>query len=406
MKLNIGDNIYSYRRKVGMTQKQFADKLGVSYQSVSRWENGSTYPDMELLSPISRIFNISVDELLGIPDEKKEQAAADAFRKLEQASFEDPVDTEKVNECIRDIRRNHLDSPNLCYFWLSTKHSVYRLPEVLPEVRLTMEAVLESNMSNSGKNQAIEFMAKVEDDEHIDSFLSRYASDCDITKNSLLRKHFCARGEWEKADPLRQFSLFAHIDDLTGSGALWQYGIPEKPSGHYAALNRFQLNLLHQLCGQIADEKHPVSGNGELDFWVDNRIWLGFQRTANLAGMGETEEAFITLEDTVSLFEKAMEITSPIELRCTSPWLTSLVWTAEEDWVSTEVSPLTAKENERVIRIHNDEYDINYVLHPSWYRNYLTTQKGWEWLDPIRDDPRYQTYVERMNKLVVLRPKK
>ena len=39
MKLKIGDNIRAYRRKIAWTQEQLADRLGVSGQSVSRWEN-------------------------------------------------------------------------------------------------------------------------------------------------------------------------------------------------------------------------------------------------------------------------------------------------------------------------------------------------------------------------------
>ena len=42
MKLNIGENIRSHRKQADMTQEQLADKLGVSFQSVSRWENSST----------------------------------------------------------------------------------------------------------------------------------------------------------------------------------------------------------------------------------------------------------------------------------------------------------------------------------------------------------------------------
>ena len=42
MKLTIGENIRDYRRKQDLTQEEFAECLGVSYQSVSRWENGAT----------------------------------------------------------------------------------------------------------------------------------------------------------------------------------------------------------------------------------------------------------------------------------------------------------------------------------------------------------------------------
>lgn len=63
MKLTIGENIRDYRRKQDLTQEEFAECLGVSYQSVSRWENGATYPDIELLPAISKLLGITVDEL-------------------------------------------------------------------------------------------------------------------------------------------------------------------------------------------------------------------------------------------------------------------------------------------------------------------------------------------------------
>ena len=43
MKLNIGENLRRLRRAADMTQEQLADKLGVAYQSVSRWENGTLH---------------------------------------------------------------------------------------------------------------------------------------------------------------------------------------------------------------------------------------------------------------------------------------------------------------------------------------------------------------------------
>lgn len=110
MKLNIGENIRKYRKQADLTQDQLADRLGVSYQSVSRWENGLTYPDMELLPSIAKIFNVSIDELLGMPEEKKEQEAKSIFTELAKATFEEPVDTDKVIELIRDIRRNYIGS--------------------------------------------------------------------------------------------------------------------------------------------------------------------------------------------------------------------------------------------------------------------------------------------------------
>ena len=64
MKLNIGNNIRTLRRSRDMTQDELAAKLGVTFQTVSRWENGGSYPDIEFLPAIADVFDITVDHLL------------------------------------------------------------------------------------------------------------------------------------------------------------------------------------------------------------------------------------------------------------------------------------------------------------------------------------------------------
>lgn len=61
----ISANIARLRREHGLTQDALAGKLGVTYQAVSKWENGASCPDVMLLPEIANIFNISIDELFG-----------------------------------------------------------------------------------------------------------------------------------------------------------------------------------------------------------------------------------------------------------------------------------------------------------------------------------------------------
>ena len=77
MELNIGNQIKCLRREREITQEEFASVLGVSYQSVSRWENNTCYPDIELLPTIADFFGISIDCLMGVDEvtEKKQGCA-------------------------------------------------------------------------------------------------------------------------------------------------------------------------------------------------------------------------------------------------------------------------------------------------------------------------------------------
>ncbi len=54
------------RKNEGIGQQDLADVLGVSFQSVSKWENGVSMPDITLLPSIAEYFNVSIDELLGV----------------------------------------------------------------------------------------------------------------------------------------------------------------------------------------------------------------------------------------------------------------------------------------------------------------------------------------------------
>lgn len=59
----VGKFIKEIRTKNNLTQKQFADKYGVTYQAVSKWENGINLPDVALIKQISKDFNISIDDI-------------------------------------------------------------------------------------------------------------------------------------------------------------------------------------------------------------------------------------------------------------------------------------------------------------------------------------------------------
>lgn len=62
--MHIGDQINHLRKKNGLSQDAFAEIFHISRQTVSNWENGKSYPDLEMIIQISNYFEISVDELL------------------------------------------------------------------------------------------------------------------------------------------------------------------------------------------------------------------------------------------------------------------------------------------------------------------------------------------------------
>ena len=71
--MELGLNIKKLRISKNMTQEDLAEYTQVSSRAVSRWENGKTYPDITLLPILANIFEVTVDDLLGVDVYKKEQ---------------------------------------------------------------------------------------------------------------------------------------------------------------------------------------------------------------------------------------------------------------------------------------------------------------------------------------------
>ena len=67
--MNIGNVISEKRKALGLTQQALAEKLHVSFQAISKWENGTSCPDIELLPQIAAILKTTIDSLLGYPSQ-------------------------------------------------------------------------------------------------------------------------------------------------------------------------------------------------------------------------------------------------------------------------------------------------------------------------------------------------
>lgn len=64
-KIHIGEFILKYRKEHQLTQGEFGELLGVSAVAVSKWEREICYPDIFLLSTISELIGVTIDEMMG-----------------------------------------------------------------------------------------------------------------------------------------------------------------------------------------------------------------------------------------------------------------------------------------------------------------------------------------------------
>lgn len=85
MPFDFGKNLLALRTGKGLTQEQAAELLNISKQSVSRWENGVTWPDVSFLPNLASFYGVTVDALLGAGEAEK-QAALGEYASRRQAA--------------------------------------------------------------------------------------------------------------------------------------------------------------------------------------------------------------------------------------------------------------------------------------------------------------------------------
>ncbi|VTS26586.1 helix-turn-helix domain-containing protein [Streptococcus pseudoporcinus] len=81
--MELGEKLSSCRKKAGLSQEDLAEKIYVSRQTISNWENNRSYPDIHSLIALVNLFNLSLDQLVeGDIDEMKEIVQRDDLKKF------------------------------------------------------------------------------------------------------------------------------------------------------------------------------------------------------------------------------------------------------------------------------------------------------------------------------------
>ncbi len=383
MKLTIGENIRRFRKKHDLTQEALAERLGVTYQSISRWENGTTYPDLELLPAISETLAVTVDELIGMPKIEKEKRALETVDELRRECMKQEYDAERIVELLRDIRRNHLDSEWAWRPWTDGNDRAFRDPAILPEVRLFANAYLERKPMAA---ETIQTMSSVEDEEHIAEFLEKHTTSFDCSARELLFMRYWRRGDAEKLEKERRYRMFQAFDKLFDERSVLP--LNPTPEAQTAAIE-FTRGLLNLIRNDAEDDR--------TDIWVQRRLGLGLDTASRMVATGRLEEAMQHVTSVVNLLEDVMSITEEVLLPTSCHFLDGMKWYAEESWHTFNNHPDAPKE--RCIYLHTQLNDLNvcYMIFPSHY--YRTLQS--DDFAPLRFHPEFEALCDRVKALVV-----
>ncbi len=109
---SIGTNILKLRRNKGVTQEALAEFIGVTKTSVSKWETGSTLPDIQILPLLASYFEVSIDDLLAYTPMLSKEQIQFQYHRLAKEFSEKPF-PEVMEECEKMIKKYYA-----CYDFL------------------------------------------------------------------------------------------------------------------------------------------------------------------------------------------------------------------------------------------------------------------------------------------------
>ena len=106
----IGKNIAKYRKQQNISQKDFAQRLGVTQSRVSNWEHGTNSPDIEMLFEICNIFKIPINEIYGLEDSEYKFFQLCEWLSVAGFSIEEDLDSENDFYLINSDENGTVDS--------------------------------------------------------------------------------------------------------------------------------------------------------------------------------------------------------------------------------------------------------------------------------------------------------
>ncbi len=158
MNINLAEQLKALRKEKNISQEKLATYLGISYQAISKWENGNAYPDIQLLPDIARFFGITIDELLQV-EKLDEQALFDEYVSKAENLFRNGEDIEKILTLWNEAYQKMPNNIQVKEFLMSTYFDADKVKYSQEIIELGME-IYNSDANMYYKGQAIREVAR------------------------------------------------------------------------------------------------------------------------------------------------------------------------------------------------------------------------------------------------------
>lgn len=363
MNLNFAENFKNLRKEKDVTQEKIAEVLGVSAQSISRWELSICYPDLELLPSIANYFGVTIDILLSNDTNSKEK---DFKVFCDTVNTFSPKTTEQIDFVMEYCRKYpDMDFYACQLLWAVHDYAVgdkEKTEKYMPLMLKNAQRLLDTQY----RFAAIQLMATISPESELDKWL-------DMAPYNGFSRRYCllaraqAWEDWEMADVQNGLEMFETFV------ALLDRRFPDKLGS--AKKLMFQRSVLRTIESFGEDGEVP---DGWKMFYAYKQLVLA----ACLFAQKKTDEGWKN-------FDSAIE-------KC------KYVISLGDEWLDVGgrlFSNIKVSKNwNYAIDEKGDKHELFGPVNISFYNMYyicnLLTDSRWSWFNSVRNTEKYQAAVE------------
>lgn len=290
MNLPIANVIRSLRREWNITQEELAAAIGVTYQSVSRWENGQAYP----VPKIAKYFDISTDVLFGTDRESIDKKLDAHYQKIGEVQNNPEDFYQTCKSAYEDFPDEFRFGLWLCRCYID--FHVRPFEKHLDEIRKICRNIIENCTDEDYRMEAFRAIIIAEEENQLEIWLNMLPN-WKSSRDVLFENRYDYRNDVEKCNIQRQknFILFLGYVFYNCIGK----NNPEKTVIGY----RMVLKLIDIM-------REP---SAETDAWMKIRADFHLRIAAGCFENGQKEEGYTELEKAIELYVKYAEL--PINAR-------------------------------------------------------------------------------------------
>ncbi|MBE6611196.1 MAG: helix-turn-helix transcriptional regulator [Ruminococcaceae bacterium] len=361
MELMIAQTIRRHRKARNLTQEQLAAALGISSQSVSKWECGDGYPDITLLPNIANFFGITVDELIG-NDELGRKEDMGKFWQGYDGLYDNPA--EQLEFC-KAYYRKYPDN----YAVMSRIGAVItrcRMTEEMPLLREVCEKIIDGCTDQFYRQNAAEYMCALCEDAELERWLDLCAPGYESYRGEMLEERLWQQGrrdESREQNAVNSLTLIVHWLNSRGR----YIAKPELSVQN----NRSYLTFIKE-----------IAGNGEITpAWYGAYGFTLMRLAAGHMGCGDTEDGYAAMEEGMKYYRMWCEIPDGKPLSVGETFGGILLKKNEFRCILPSGKEDYAPFGYYFYRASDLIYDI------------LTRPHGWEWWNSVRETERFQAFI-------------